>query len=275
MIAGLGGNPRNGAAVVFLDKWASAENTRARYNPLATTQPAAGATDFNSNGGYPVKNYVNQNQGIAATVQTLQNGRYPHIVALLTSPNTVKYLAENTGSVTKELRTWGTVNFAADVDRGTRSGGVRQTLEGIPAVGGQAAGAYDAAGQAAGSVADAGSAVAGFVGKLTSLSFLLRAGEVIGGAALLGMGVFLLAKQIGLAEPVGTVVGGAVAGPVGAAVGNAVTRKPAEAAGVDEASTSYYEGVQAGRRQKVDRLRLDREAARAGSSRPSDDEIPF
>lgn len=66
-----------------------------------------------------------------------------------------------------------------------------------------------------GSAADAGSSDAGvrkasdavtgaitavpdFLGKITSLDFLLRAGEVVGGAILILAGLYLLAKQIGL-----------------------------------------------------------------------------
>lgn len=42
---------------------------------------------------------------------------------------------------------------------------------------------------------------AGFISEITSVSFIIRAGEVIGGAVLMLAGLFLLAKQIGLAPP--------------------------------------------------------------------------
>ena len=53
----------------------------ARYNPMNTTLPAPGATDYNSD---HVKNYTSWSQGIAATVATLEGG-YPHIVRALIS----------------------------------------------------------------------------------------------------------------------------------------------------------------------------------------------
>ena len=43
--------------------------------------------------------------------------------------------------------------------------------------------------------------VGDFLGMLSSADFWLRVGQVIGGAILLGMGLFLLMKQIGLAAP--------------------------------------------------------------------------
>jgi hypothetical protein len=51
------------------------------------------------------------------------------------------------------------------------------------------------------SIGGAITAVPDFLGKITSLDFLLRAGEVIGGAILILAGLYLLAKQIGLATP--------------------------------------------------------------------------
>jgi hypothetical protein len=60
-----------------LDAWQRAEGGNARFNPLNTTQPMPGATNYNPVG---VKNYINPNQGTGATVKTLLNGRYDHIV---------------------------------------------------------------------------------------------------------------------------------------------------------------------------------------------------
>jgi hypothetical protein len=51
--------------------WESAESTDAAFNPLATTLPAPGATDFNSAG---VKNYPSAAVGLAATLDTLRYG---------------------------------------------------------------------------------------------------------------------------------------------------------------------------------------------------------
>lgn len=53
----------------FISAWQQAENTSATYNPLATSQDMPGATIFNSHG---VKEYTSRDQGLEATVKTLQ-----------------------------------------------------------------------------------------------------------------------------------------------------------------------------------------------------------
>ena len=63
--------PVCGNNLVTLVTWQTAENTTAAWNPLATTQPAPGTTDYNSVG---VKNYPSSAAGIAATVATLRGG---------------------------------------------------------------------------------------------------------------------------------------------------------------------------------------------------------
>ena len=65
------GVPVNDANKAVLAAWATQESTRALYNPLATTWKKQGATAFNYNGGNPVKNYVDAEQGVAATASTL------------------------------------------------------------------------------------------------------------------------------------------------------------------------------------------------------------
>lgn len=62
----------------FLLDWARVENTKAKYNPLATTLNEPGATTFNSVG---VKNYPDPATGAKATADTIKN--YPNIVAAL------------------------------------------------------------------------------------------------------------------------------------------------------------------------------------------------
>jgi hypothetical protein len=63
-----------------LEAWVEAEGTDAAFNPLATTQAMPGATNFNSVG---VKSYASYQDGLAATVRTLTNGRYEGILAAL------------------------------------------------------------------------------------------------------------------------------------------------------------------------------------------------
>lgn len=59
-----------------LVSWMHAEGSKATYNPLATTQEWAGATNFNSVG---VKNYPSLDVGVAATAKTLNYGADRHL----------------------------------------------------------------------------------------------------------------------------------------------------------------------------------------------------
>ena len=71
--------PQNVLAIVA---WESAENTGAEWNPLATTEPAPGAGDWNSAG---VKTYRDLWTGLSATVATLDNGLYGAILGALSA----------------------------------------------------------------------------------------------------------------------------------------------------------------------------------------------
>jgi len=54
------------------------ESTEAKCNPLASTEPWPGSTDYNSAG---VKNYASLQDGLAATKATLENGNFPRMLA--------------------------------------------------------------------------------------------------------------------------------------------------------------------------------------------------
>jgi hypothetical protein len=87
----------------LLGAWARAEGGTARYNPLNTTQPWPGATDYNS---AHVKNYPSGAAGIAATAATLVNGHYDGIVRDLRagSKNARQIVTDRRA----EIQTWGT-----------------------------------------------------------------------------------------------------------------------------------------------------------------------
>jgi Putative peptidoglycan binding domain len=68
---------------------AAEENTAAHWNPLATTEPWPGGTDFNSVG---VKSYSSEGSGIAATWATLTNGRYPEALDAIKRGNATEYV---------------------------------------------------------------------------------------------------------------------------------------------------------------------------------------
>lgn len=74
-----------------LQAWHQAEGGNASYNPFNTTQGAPGASNYNSVG---VKNYGSEDQGVQATVQTLQNGRYGNILQALASGNNARAVAQ-------------------------------------------------------------------------------------------------------------------------------------------------------------------------------------
>lgn len=99
------GAPATPQNLRFLDAWQRAEGggtaNAANFNPLNTTQGAAGAGSINSVG---VKSYRNAGQGIRATVQTLLNGHYGDIVGGLRSGRaSAQQLASS-----RSLSTWGT-----------------------------------------------------------------------------------------------------------------------------------------------------------------------
>lgn len=74
------GAPFNVQTDLFLRAWAQSENSAAKFNPYATTQPMPGSTKFNSIG---VRNYLTWQQGVEATAITIKNGRYPNLLAAL------------------------------------------------------------------------------------------------------------------------------------------------------------------------------------------------
>jgi hypothetical protein len=98
-LAALGNTQPTPKTVNFVASWTLGENTAAKFNPLATTQPHSGATDFNAVG---VKNYATHQDGIDATVTTIKNGRYPHVLRGLETNDPEQ--AVNA----LELGTWGT-----------------------------------------------------------------------------------------------------------------------------------------------------------------------
>lgn len=87
----------------LLGAWAVAEGGTASYNPLNTTQPWPGATDYNT---AHVKNYPSGAAGIAATAATLVNGYYNGIVAdLRVGKLSAEEIVQRNAA---EFNTWGT-----------------------------------------------------------------------------------------------------------------------------------------------------------------------
>lgn len=98
VLAGLGAPITQGnRAVIYA--WANAEGGTAENNPLNTTLPAPGTTDYNSIG---VKNYGSFDQGVTATVNTLKGSAYSGIVSDLRKGNVDPYtiVTRNAGGFT-------------------------------------------------------------------------------------------------------------------------------------------------------------------------------
>ncbi|MGH7239405.1 MAG: hypothetical protein ACREHG_04975 [Candidatus Saccharimonadales bacterium] len=75
------GAPSSGTNLTALSEWAVSEGMPAQYNNwLATTENGYGGRVVNSVG---VKAYPSVEQGAAATVKTLSNGRYNDIISAL------------------------------------------------------------------------------------------------------------------------------------------------------------------------------------------------
>lgn len=91
--------PHGKIATLGMLGWTAAESgtepcdgmAGARYNPLNTTEPATGATDFNSVG---VKNYPSWTVGVAATIATLRLNYYTDIRHQLATATTTKQIAD-------------------------------------------------------------------------------------------------------------------------------------------------------------------------------------
>lgn len=85
-----------------------AENTTAEFNPMATEEIEPGDTDFNSAG---VKDYPTMEEGVAASVATLVNGRYPRTLDAIAKGNSAVNIANAWAS-----EPWGTENFTSTVE---------------------------------------------------------------------------------------------------------------------------------------------------------------
>jgi len=87
----------------------------AAFNPINTTQPADGATAFNTihvkgGGVIHVWNYVSCEQGLVKTVETINNGRYDDVKAALRASADPSVLGH-----AQSLHVWGTGSISADV----------------------------------------------------------------------------------------------------------------------------------------------------------------
>lgn len=101
------GDPASAENVRAIVAWERTEGghwaNSARFNPLNTTQVEAGSSPMNSVG---VQAYTSWDEGMAATVTTLQNGRYGGILAALRNGSCAPCVAAAVAS-----SPWGTGAF--------------------------------------------------------------------------------------------------------------------------------------------------------------------
>jgi murein DD-endopeptidase MepM/ murein hydrolase activator NlpD len=103
------GDPNSGPNVQAINAWQAAEGGFVHLNPLNTTQPAAGATIWNSVG---VRTYPDWKTAIRATVQTLKNGQYRGVLAALKGGNNAAAVAHAVGA-----SPWGTGDFSGFISQ--------------------------------------------------------------------------------------------------------------------------------------------------------------
>lgn len=189
------GAPVTAVNATFLSLWAQAEGGSARNNPLNTTQPASGATNYNSVG---VKNYPDQATGVAALATTLKNGRYSGVLSALQRQDSTAAARAVVASP------WGTGPQLLALVGDSQGNAVPQGI-----TGGAATGVVQTATSGVKTIGD-------LVGALGSSHTWFRVVEVIGGLGAIVFGVVLLNKGsvIGATKAVGKAVPGAAASAV-------------------------------------------------------------
>lgn len=195
--------PKTDGNIRLLVAWMGGEGTTARFNPLATTQPANGATTFNSVG---VKNYPDYSTGVSATVQTLQNGYYPGIVNDLRKGNVPpEQIIQNNQ---KEFATWGTGaglvgRVLATTPGGNNNGGGGggfSPLGFLEGAGKTAILAGEGVGGAAiGIIPGVGSSISGILGLDDAAKKVVYAASIMGGGLTILVGLILVGVDLGIA----------------------------------------------------------------------------
>jgi hypothetical protein len=103
------GAPVSKQNLLFFYAWRQAEGAKATFNPFNTTQPKEGSTLWNclkrKNGKCVggVRNYKTKQDGIDATVKTIENGNYKCILDGLKSDKGANKIVE-----CSDLKKWGT-----------------------------------------------------------------------------------------------------------------------------------------------------------------------
>ena len=108
------GAPVSDENMKFVIAWRQAEGRGGRYNPFNTTHKLKDSTKMNSAG---VQHYKSAEDGMIATLKTLNNGRYNCIVNGLRNDIGASEIAK-----CQSLKTWGTGDLVAKVIRNYEKG---------------------------------------------------------------------------------------------------------------------------------------------------------
>lgn len=200
LLAGIGA-PVTRGNMVFIRLWEQAEGSKARWNPLATSLPAPGATDFNSHG---VKHYPSEQVGLDATITTLRHPRYTAVVEALKSGD-----ANAAARAVVESK-WGTGPVLLDLVADAGGNAVGDAIRPGDVAGG--------IGNVVGGAVEGVKSVGDLVNALQDGKTWLRVLQVVGGLAAVAGGLVLL--QSSTVKKAASAVGGAVPGVV---AGKAVT----------------------------------------------------
>lgn len=228
----------------FLNQWELREHgsltTIFANNPFFTTAGGAGTVGDIKSGSYPlipdsafgggkntagVPSYPNLATGVWITAYHLSS-EYPAIVSALRSGNPAA--SQGNAQFTGELSAWSGHSYTDFSSISAPAGpvgpsiGTGLTVGKLPSSVGKA---ILAGGQSTGSAllnhvpgVSQAESVAGFIGKLSDPSYILRALQIVAGAGMVAVGLVLLTKQVGLAadvpSPVKAVTGGLAANPV-------------------------------------------------------------
>ena len=209
--------PVTTANIAFLDEWHQYEGSNARFNPLNVTGYQGGGVNtyglgsINSAG---VQTYGNAAQGAAATAAFLNFSNYTTIHDALASGDPYHFQAEtnsNQQNLIANLSKWGSHSFAAVLEY-EKPPTAKQGPFGLF---GQGSSQDYSTTTSTGKKIDTqttNSPPGLFDGLISWIKeYSIRTAEVVGGFFMLLVGLYLLARQIGLATnppgPVGTAVG--------------------------------------------------------------------
>lgn len=197
-------------------------------NPFFTTAGAGGTVGPFKAGDYPrvpasvspaanragVALYPNLAVGVVANAYHIAT-EYPTVAAALRSGDPSSFAGNP--RFQQELTRWSGAGYSGfqsiaapsgPVGPKFSSGDFKREIAGIAQGSDPFKGAPQSVGSAAARAANAvpgvkqAEAVAGFVGKLTNASYILRGLQVVGGGLLVGVGAVLLARQVALAADV-------------------------------------------------------------------------